>query len=56
MLILHGTNCNLLKNSNGLFEIWRDGRRLFELLTEDEDEAKKLFKQFTGETWQPVEQ
>ena len=54
-LILHGKNCNLCKNSKGLYEVWGFGKRLFELLTEDEEDAIKLFEDFTSETWQPVE-
>jgi hypothetical protein len=53
-LILHGKNCNLLKNEYGFFEVWSNGRRLFEILTENEKDACEQFIKFTGETWQPV--
>lgn len=55
-LILHGKNCNLCKNSKGFYEVWNNGRRFFEILTENEEDAIKSFKNFSGETWEPVEQ
>lgn len=45
---------NLIHNEKtGFYEVWRNGRRLYEILNTDEDSAVEAFRAFAGETWKP---
>ena len=46
---------NLIRNEKtGFYEVWHNGRRLYEIPTTDEDSAVKAFGAFAGETWEPT--
>ena len=46
---------NLIRNEKtGFYEVWHNGRRLYEILTTDEDSAVEAFGVFAGETWKPT--
>ena len=46
---------NLIHNDeSGFFEVWHNGRRLYEIPTTDEDSAVKAFVALAGETWKPT--
>lgn len=46
---------NLLRNyETGFFEVWHNGRRVWEILNTDEESAVKSFGAFAGETWEPT--
>ena len=46
---------NLIHNDEtGFFEVWHNGRRLYEIPTTDEDSAVEAFGAFAGETWKPT--
>ena len=46
---------NLLHNeTTGFFEVWNDGNRVFEILTDCEETAKKTFESLVGEVWEGV--
>lgn len=54
-LIRQSKNGNLLRNEKtGFFEVWNDGRRLFEISNTDEDSAVEVFRALAGETWEPT--
>ena len=46
---------NLLHNDEtGFYEVWHNGRRLYEILNTDEDSAVETFRAFAGEIWEPT--
>ena len=46
---------NLIHNDEtGFYEVWNDGRRLYEILNTEEDSAVETFRSFAGETWEPT--
>ena len=54
-LIRQSNHGNLLYNEkNGFYEVWNDGRRLYEILNTDKDSAVEAFRAFAGETWEPT--
>ena len=54
-LIRQSKNGNLLQNeTTGFYEVWNDGRKLYEILNTDEDSAVEAFRAFAGETWEPT--
>ena len=54
-LIRQSNHGNLLYNDEtGFFEVWHNGRRLYEILNTDKDSAVEAFGAFAGETWKPT--
>lgn len=54
-LIRQSNRGNLLHNEKtGFFEVWHNGRRLYEILNTDEDSAVEAFRAFAGEIWEPT--
>ena len=54
-LIRQSKNGNLLHNeTTGFYEVWNDGRRLFEISNTDEDSAVEAFRALAGEIWEPT--
>ena len=46
---------NLIHNEKtGFYEVWNDGRRLYEIPTTDKDAAVEAFRAFAGEAWEPT--
>ena len=46
---------NLIHNDKtGFYEVWNNGRRLYEILNTDEDSAVEAFRAFAGEIWEPT--
>lgn len=53
-IIRHSHRGNLLHNEKtGFFEVWKDGRRFYEIMTTEEDSAVDAFQAVAGETWEP---
>ena len=54
-LIRQSNHGNLLHNEKiGFYEVWNDGRRVWEIINTDEDSAVETFRSFAGETWEPT--
>ena len=54
-LIRQSNHGNLLNNEKtGFYEVWHNGRRLYEIPTTDKDSAVEAFRAFAGETWEPT--
>lgn len=54
-LIRQSNRGNLIHNeTTGFFEVWNNGRRLFEISNTDEDSAVEAFRAFAGEIWEPT--
>lgn len=53
-LIRHSRGGNLLHNEKtGFYEVWRDGRRVMELMETEEKSAVETLAYLFGETWEP---
>lgn len=49
----HSHKGNMIHNEKtGFFEVWKDGRRLYEITTTEEEAAVGAFRAVVGETWE----
>lgn len=54
-LIRQSNHGNLLHNEKtGLFEIWHNGSRVWELMETEEESAIGTFSYLCGENWEPT--